>query len=261
MSVLSEIISNKLKEVDERSVIVPLSRLKDTQRLFSMRDFKQSLLSDSIQVIAEIKKRSPSNNSINLSADPLKIAASYQKNGACSISVLTDQKYFGGHIDLIRKVKNITSVPILRKDFIVSEYQVWESFYCGADAILLIVDAIDYQLLVDLYQLAKELDLHVLVESHSIESLNLINNLKPEIVGINCRNLKTMETDIKWFEEVFDMLPSSAIKIAESGVSSVDDLLYISSLGYNAALIGTSLMSKGSNPGNILRDFLRKVSI
>ena len=126
---------------------------------------------------------------------------------------------------------------------------------------MLIVDAIDYQLLVDLYQLAKELDLHVLVESHSIESLDLINNLKPDIVGVNCRNLKTMKTNIKWFEEVFDMLPNSAIKIAESGVSNADDLLYISSLGYNAALIGTALMSKANNSGSILCEFLKKTSI
>ena len=172
----------------------------------------------------------------------------------------TPQEYFGGYLEFIQQVKAVTELPLLRKDFIISEYQVWESFQAGADAILLIADAIDIELLSELYSLAHELGLHVLVETHNPDYLEAITNLNPEIVGINCRNLKTMETNVDWFEEVFLNLPKDCIKVAESGIYSPNDLANISQIGYDAALVGTSLMKTG-NPGNALAKILMRVPV
>ena len=260
MNILEKIIAHKQKEVKAQSLIVPIDRLKDSQRLFSIRDFKQALQGDDIQIVAEIKRRSPSEDNIMRNADPATIAVSYQVNGASAISVLTDQHYFGGHLDFIQQVKSIVELPILRKDFIISEYQVWESFHAGVDAILLITDAIDYDLLIRLYELSGALGMHTLVESHSLESLEAVMKLNPEIAGVNCRNLKTMETDLSWFETVYNKLPVNSLKIAESGVKTSDDLKNISSLGYDSALIGGSLMKTGS-PGAALAELLNRMPV
>jgi indole-3-glycerol phosphate synthase len=143
-----------------------------------------------MQIIAEIKKQSPSEGEIMPEANPAEIAAEYERNGASAISVLTDSHYFGGQLEYIQQVKNVVDIPVLRKDFIISEYQIWESFQLGADAILLIADAIDKELLISLNQLALELGLHVLIETHNSSHLSWINDLNPQIVGINCRNLQ-----------------------------------------------------------------------
>ena len=258
MNILEEIIAHKLQEVETQSIIVPIERLKSSQRLFAIRDFKKVLQGNEIKIIAEVKRRSPSENDIMMDADPVQVSISYQLNGAAAISLLTDQFYFGGHLDFIQEVKAAVELPVLRKDFIVSEYQVWESFHAGADAILLIADIIDYSLLVKLYDLSSELGMHTLVESHSIESLDVIMNLKPDIAGLNCRNLQSMKTDIGWFETAYSKLPANSVKIAESGISNSDNLKFISNLGYDSALVGTSLMATGS-PGLALAELLKRV--
>ena len=173
---------------------------------------------------------------------------------------MTDNKFFGGNLDFIQQVKAVIDIPILRKDFIISDYQVWESFQAGADAILLIADAIDISLLTDLYLLAKELGLHVLIETHSHKFIQPILQLNPEIVGINCRNLKTMTTDLNWFDDIINILPSSCIKVAESGINSNKNLLHIAHIGYNAVLVGTSLMKTGT-PGTALAQLLQREPI
>ena len=152
----------------------------------------------------------------------------------------------------------MVNLPVLRKDFILSEYQVWESFHAGSDAILLIADAIDFDLLWELYELATELGMQILVETHSMENLESILKLNPEIIGINCRNLQTMETDLSWFESVYSKLPADCVKVAESGIKTNDDLNNISHLGYDAVLVGTSLMKTGS-PGAALAELLKRV--
>ena len=167
-------------------------------------------------------------------------------------------RFFGGHLDFVQQVKTVVALPILRKDFIISKYQVWESFHAGADAILLIADAIDFSLLSALYHLASELGIHVLIETHSLEHLDNIASLNPQIVGINCRNLQTMETDLSWFESVYSKLPADCVKVAESGIKTNDDLNNISHLGYDAVLVGTSLMKTGA-PGTALATLLQRV--
>ena len=156
MNILEEIIEFKHSEIKERSRVTPLERIQDSQRLYSVRDFHGALKSEGIQIIAEIKRRSPTDGDINIMADPGKIAKAYAKNGAACISVLTDQHYFGGQLEFIQQVKAVVDLPVLRKDFIITEYQVWESFHAGADSILLIADAIEAPMLIDLYQLIKE---------------------------------------------------------------------------------------------------------
>jgi len=260
MNLLEKIILHKQEEVKERSRVTPIERIKGSQRLYAIRDFKSALARDGVQIIAEIKRSSPSAGDILADADPAAVAKAYEQNGAAAISVLTDQEFFGGQLEFIQQVKAVTELPILRKDFIISEYQVWESFQAGADAILLIADAIDIELLSKLYNLAHELGLHVLVETHNPDYLEPITNLNPEIVGINCRNLKTMETNVEWFEEAFSQLPKDCIKVAESGINSPLDLANISQLGYDAALVGTSLMKSGT-PGSALAALLKRAPV
>ena len=258
MNILEEIIEFKHSEIKERSRITPLERIQDSQRLYSVRDFHGALKSEGIQIIAEIKRRSPADGDINIMADPGKIAKAYTKNGAACISVLTDQHYFGGQLEFIQQVKVAVELPVLRKDFIISEYQVWESFHAGADAILLIADAIEVSILKDLYQLSAELGLHVLVEIHDADHLKWINDLNPEIIGVNCRDLARMETNITWFESIVKNLPKNSICVAESGINSHSNLEYISKLGFHAALIGSHLM-KSEDPGVALAELFRRV--
>ena len=226
--------------------------------LYAVRDFIGAIKNEGIQIIAEIKRRSPADGDINIQADPCKIAKIYANNGAACISVLTDQHYFGGQLEFIQQVKAAVDLPVLRKDFIISEYQVWETFQGGADAMLLIADAIDASLLKDLYDLANELGLHVIIETHNADHLKWISELSPEIVGVNCRNLAKMETDITWFECIVKDLPQNSIYVAESGIESYSDLEYISNLGFHAALIGSSLM-KFQDPGMALAELTRRV--
>ena len=258
MNILEKIIAYKQEEVEAQSKIIPLDRLKKSQRLFAVRDFKNALKGEGIQIIAEIKRQSPTEKDIYPNADPAEVAKSYQLNGAAALSVLTDSHFFGGHLDFVQQVKTAVDLPVLRKDFIISKYQVWESFHAGADAILLIADAIDFNQLSTLYNLASELGMHVLIETHSLEHLDNIASLKPKIVGINCRNLENMKTDINWFKSVFNYLPVDCVKIAESGIKTKNDLNFISQLNYDAALVGTSLM-KTSSPGIALAELLKRV--
>ena len=258
MNILEKIIAHKKKEVEAQLRIIPLDRLKKSQRLFEVRDFKKALEGEEIQIIAEIKRQSPSEKDIYLNAVPEDVAKSYQVNGGAALSVLTDSHFFGGHLDFIHQVKTVMDLPVLRKDFIISEYQVWESFYKGADAVLLIADAIDFNLLSKLYNLASELGMHVLIETHSSEHIASIASLNPEIVGINCRNLQTMETNLEWFKDVLCELPADCVKVAESGIKTIENLSYVSQLGYDAALVGTSLMKTGT-PGIALAGLLNRV--
>ncbi len=260
MNILQKIVEYKQLEVEKRAKITPQKRIQESQRLYSVRDFCGALKNDSIQIIAEIKRCSPVDGDINMQADPGEIAKSYTRNGAACISVLTDQHYFGGQLEFIQQVKAVVELPVLRKDFIISEYQIWESFHGGADAILLIADAIDALLLKDLYQLSLELGLHVLIETHNVDHLKWINDLNPEVIGINCRDLNKMVTDISCFENFVMDLPQNSSWVAESGIKTHGDLEYISKLGFHAALIGSSLM-KSEDPGLALAELTGKIPV
>ncbi|MBC8312340.1 MAG: indole-3-glycerol phosphate synthase TrpC [Candidatus Marinimicrobia bacterium] len=257
MNILEKIIVSKKQEIAEKSKIIPIERLKDSQRLYAVRDFTQCLQNPEIDVIAEIKRKSPSKGDILPNSSPPKIAKEYAVNGASAISVLTDAPFFGGKLEYIAEVKSVVEIPVLRKDFIVSEYQIWESYHAGADAILLIADALTKEQLSQLYNLACELGLHVLLETHDLDLIPIIASLNPGIVGINCRNLKNMKTDMGWFTQAIDLLPQNSIKVAESGINNNKDLDFVKSLGFDAVLVGTSLMQSGE-PGLALAHLLQR---
>lgn len=260
MNILEKIINSKKYELEEKLKIIPIERLQESQRLYEIRDFKKSLKNSSIDIIAEIKQKSPSMGEIMINSDPKDIAEQYSENGASAISVLTDEPFFGGRLEYISEVKSVIDIPVLRKDFIISDYQIWESYHAGADAILLIADVLEKKQMYRLYELAHQLGLHILVETHNLELIPDIALLNPQIIGINCRNLKNMETDIQWFSESIDLLPAGSVKVAESGIYDKNHIEFIENLGFDGALVGTSLMASGK-PGEALAHLLLRSNI
>ncbi len=250
MNVLRQIIEHKKREVEQIKSSRPLARLPE--RADEIRDFPGALRGDHIRIIAEIKRQSPSGGEILGDADPAEVAAAYQANGAAAISVLTDAHYFGGSLGFLADVRSRIDLPVLRKDFILDEYQIWESYHAGADAILLILEALDFPHLRRLYRLASELGLHALVESYSDENLQLLKELRPAIAGINARNLATMDLDFPAMLQKYHSIPGECIAVAESGIVEPAQLVAAEKAGFDAALIGTAFMRTGE-PGKTLK--------
>lgn len=253
MSILDEIVTHKRREAALLEAELPLAALP--RRAAAVRDFAQALAQPGLQVIAEVKRKSPSRGNIRLDLDPVALANDYAASGAAAISVLTDEKYFGGHLDHLKAVRAAVPVPILRKDFIITTYQVHESWSAGADAILLIADALNMNELTRLYQLATSLGLHVLVEGYSGDAFKRIRQLSPRIAGINSRDLATMTVDLVTMLAGRSLLPDEALHVAESGITSPADLAKVDQAGFQAALIGTALLQDG-NPKDTLATFL-----
>lgn len=195
-----------------------------------------------ISLIAEIKKASPSRGIIREHFDVKEIALIYQNVGVQAISVLTEEDFFLGNISYINEVKSIVSLPILRKDFILEPYQVYESRYFGADAILLIADILSKDKLVELMGIADSLNLDYFVEVHDEKELKKVLNLKVPCIGINNRNLSTLEVDLKTTERLFPLMPKEKIAVVESGIKSYQDVLFLKILGVSAVLIGEAFM-------------------
>lgn len=257
MSLLAEIIAHKRAEVARTQALVPLEALPS--RSGPVRDFQGALARNGLQVIAEIKRKSPSRGPLNLDLDPAALGRSYEAAGAAAISVLTDEAYFGGRLEHLVVVRAAVQLPVLRKDFIVDPYQVHESFHAGADAILLIADVLDQAQLEELFGLARSLGLHVLVEGHGDESLERIRLLAPPVVGLNARDLATMQVDLAGLLRRRARLPETALHVAESGIAGPADLPRVAQAGYDAALIGTALLTH-DDPGQNLRQFLAAVA-
>lgn len=194
-------------------------------------------------VIAEVKKASPSKGIIREDFNPVRIAHDYNAAGVQAISVLTDQHFFQGHRDYLTNIKKVVDVPVLRKDFIIDSLQVAESAYIGADAILLIGEALEAEKLHELYLQAYELGLEVLVEVHNEETLTkVLNEFTPKILGINNRNLHTFETKLSQTERMAKLAPKECLLVSESGISSHDDLQKVAGYGAEGVLVGESLM-------------------
>lgn len=255
MRLLQEIITHKRKEVKLRRKRVNIKNLHPRPASFLVLDYKASLAQNGIQVIAEIKRKSPSAGNIFKDADPVAVAVEYEKQGAAAISVLTDKHYFDGSLEFLTRIKASVSIPVMQKDFIISEYQIMEAYHAGADAILLIADALNDVELKYLYDAARGLGLAVLVEVHDRNRLSGIKALNPEIVGVNARNLATMAIDLRRFGEFKSLLPDRSLNVAESGITTSRDLINIQALGYDAALVGTTLMRRGT-PGKSLNELL-----
>ena len=195
-----------------------------------------------ISLIAEIKQASPSKGVIRQNFSLEEIARSYQEAGVQAVSVLTEEDFFSGNLGYLNQVKNIISAPVLRKDFILEAYQVYESRYYGADAILLIADLLTKDKLVELMQVADSLGLDYLVEVHDEKELKKVLSLKVPIIGINNRNLHTLEVDFKTTEKLFTLVPRDKIVVVESGIKNSQDVLFLKILGASSVLIGTAFM-------------------
>ncbi|NND71259.1 MAG: indole-3-glycerol phosphate synthase TrpC [Rhodothermales bacterium] len=217
------------------------------------RSFSDALTSGPVNIIAELKRVSPSVGSIQTGAEPGEIASKYEAGGAAAISVLTEPEYFGGSLEDMEAVREHVTLPILRKDFIVDEYQIHEARARGADAILLIVRTLDKQQLAELHDVATSIGLDVLVELYEQEELDSVDTSHVRIVGANNRDLSTMTVDIGRSIQILEKLPSPIIKVSESGISNAQQMQVLVKNGIRAALIGESLM-RHPDPGALLKE-------
>jgi len=245
MGILDEIVSKKKGRLGIAKSGVPLkgikSRIADAGKPGDFRSAIKRNPSERIKLIAEIKKASPSKGVIREKFDPVEIATIYEKK-AGAISVLTEEDYFQGRLEFILAVKTITTIPLLRKDFIFDEYQIYESRANEADAILLIAAILSKNQAEEYLHLAGELGLSVLFEVHDLKELEMALSVNAEIIGINNRDLKTLKIDLNNTFKIKKEIPSDKIVVSESGIKTRDDILQLESAGIDAVLIGTSFM-------------------
>ena len=218
-------------------------------------DAHSFLSRDEMNVIAEVKRSSPSKGNLAPISDPAALAEKYQEAGAAVVSVLTEQRRFGGSLADLDAVRSRIEIPVLRKDFMVDEYQFLEARAHGADIVLLIVAALSKSQLKDFYDLATELGMASLVEVHTRSELESAMDISPRIVGVNSRNLKTLEVSASVFEELIPAIPSSVIRVAESGISTRADVAQAQKAGATAILVGESLVKSG-DPISAMRELL-----
>lgn len=253
---LETILDHKKIEVETRKRECSVRMLRERiERAAPPRSFAEALSQEGLAVIAEIKKASPSAGVIREDFDPVAIAKSYVEAGANAISLLTDEKYFQGSLDYIEQVRPYVPIPILRKDFLLDPYQLLEARAFGADAVLLIVAALDQETLRHLRAQAEELGLDTLVEVHSKEEMRRAIDAGANIIGINNRNLETFRIDLATTEQIAPLAPSGTILVGESGLHTSDDIQRMIRAGVDAVLVGTHFM-KRPNPGTALQEFL-----
>jgi len=254
MSVLDSIIAGVLEDQSHRQ----LSGSELAERIAEIDEVRTPLTwlrKNDFSIIAEVKRSSPSKGALAAIDDPASLALSYQKGGASVVSVLTENRRFGGSLEDFTEVRKKISIPMLRKDFIVNEYLVRETRAFGADLMLLIVAALDGNALKDLHDLGVELGMQVLVEVHEASELERALAINPAIIGVNARNLKTLEIDVKNFSSLLPKIPKDIYRIAESGIASVDDVRVARDSGADAILVGETLVKSG-NPEETIAEFL-----
>jgi indole-3-glycerol phosphate synthase len=254
--ILQRILEVKRREVAEARVRMPMDVVEraaneaDPPRGFG-RAMRAKVAAGRPAVIAEIKRASPSQGLIRGDIDPARIAASYQRNGAACLSVLTDREFFGGSADDLRAARGACALPVIRKDFIVDPYQVFEARAWGADCILLIMDAAPDEELARLERLARDLGMDVLVESHDGAQLDRALRLSTPLVGINNRDLRTFRTSLDTTIGLLDRIPEGRLVVTESGISTPDDVARLKKFNVNAYLVGGALMA-AEEPGTEL---------
>lgn len=258
--ILNSILRTKAQEVVERAQQFTLPALaRKVEQMPASRGFTLAIQA-SIQtgrpaVIAEIKKASPSKGIIRENFSPADIAKSYAENGASCLSVLTDERYFQGHTDFLKQASAACDLPILRKDFMIDPYQVYEAKEMGADAILLIVAALGDPMMQDLEQAAMALGLDVLVEVHNPQELERALQLQTPLLGINNRNLRTFETSLQTTLSMLAQIPKDKIVVSESGIHTPDDIALLREHNVNSFLIGEAFM-RAENPGQALSELI-----
>lgn len=244
MSVLDSIIADVREDLAARRL--PLAQLRE--KLDSsppVIDAHPGLKSERVSVIAEVKRSSPSKGALSEIADPGKLAEQYQSAGASVVSVLTEERRFSGSLADLATVRSAVEIPILRKDFMVDEYQFYEARAYGADVVLLIVAALSSHQLKDYFEMATELGMASLIEVHTHEELERAMEIKPRIIGINSRNLKTLEVDQRVFAQLLPEIPSEIIRVAESGISTRSEVESAEGFGADAILVGEALVRAG----------------
>ena len=256
MSVLDEILEGVRADLADRQQRVSLEQLKDmARRAPSPLDALAGLKAEGVSVIAEVKRASPSRGAMAAIDDPAALAADYAAGGARVISVLTEERRFGGSLEDLSAVRRAVRVPLLRKDFVVSSYQLWEARAHGADMALLIVAALEQSALVSLVERAQSIGLLPLVEVHADEELERAVDAGATVIGVNARNLATLEVDRTIFSRLAGRIPEGVVKIAESGVRGPHDLLAYAASGADAVLVGESLVT-GKDPRSAVADLV-----
>jgi len=262
MSILERILLDKAAEVAACCRRLPLAEVqRQTYDLPSPRNFVAALQGSNAnhesgcRVIAEIKKASPSKGVIRPDFDPVAIARTYATNGAAALSVLTDAKYFQGQLSFLKRISGAVSLPLLRKDFIIGAYQIFESRLALADAILLIVAALGIDQLEELLALSQDLGMAALVEVHTVEELERVLPLHPSLIGINNRDLRTFQTDIQTTLRLLPLIPDDVVVVTESGINTGREIARLWDKGVDAFLIGETLM-RAADPGVKLRELL-----
>jgi len=256
MSVLDEIIDGVRVDLAERETATPLEVVKAAaRRAPDAMDPMPVFRADGVSVIAEVKRSSPSKGTIAAIADPAALAVEYQAGGAATISVLTERRRFGGSLDDLRAVRAAVSIPVLRKDFIVTSYQLWEARAAGADLALLIVAALDQNQLDGLVDRAQSIGLTALVEVHDEEEVERAMAAGAKLVGVNARNLNTLEVDRDTFSRLAPRIPDDVVRVAESGVRGPHDVFEYAKQGAHVVLVGETLV-RGRDPRTAVADLV-----
>ena len=254
MSVLDDIIAGVRQDLKEREDRVPLARIKEMEtQVPEAKDALNALRNrdGAVKIISEVKRSSPSKGALASIPDPAALASTYEAGGAAVISVLTEQRRFNGSLADLDAVRAAVDIPILRKDFIVTPYQIHEARAHGADLVLLIVAALEQNVLVSLLERTRSLGMEALVETHSrLEALRAME-AGASIIGVNARNLKTLEVDRSTVEQVIDVIPQDVVAVAESGVANAHDVFEYAKWGADAVLVGEALVTSGDPRASI----------
>ncbi|MCG8423665.1 MAG: indole-3-glycerol phosphate synthase TrpC [Proteobacteria bacterium] len=260
-NILDKILAVKRHEVERAKSARPLADLElacqevSPPRGFATRLRRDREAGDPLRVIAEIKRASPSAGAIRAGADPREVAREYRDDGAAAISVLTDERFFDGHLSFLDQVRETVDLPLLRKDFVIDPYQVVEARAAGADAVLLIVAALDQSMLVALMAEARRLGMDALVEVHSEDEADRALAATADIIGVNHRDLATFTIDMTLSTRLRARIPADTVMVGESGIASADDVRMLGDAGVDAILVGERLM-RAASPGVALRELL-----
>jgi len=256
MSVLDELVQGALLDLAGREAAMPLSEVKrQAGRQDPALDPMPTFRASGVSVIAEVKRASPSRGALASIDDPAALAAEYESGGAAAVSVLTERRRFGGSLDDLRRVRAKVGVPLLRKDFIVSSYQLWETRAAGADMVLLIVAALDQPALVSLVERARSIGLTPLVEVHDEDELERALDAEAELVGVNARCLRTLEVDRSTFARLAPRIPDQVVRVAESGIRGPREVIEYARCGADVVLVGETAVT-GDDPRATVADLV-----
>ncbi|MFH6604791.1 indole-3-glycerol phosphate synthase TrpC [Maribacter algicola] len=259
MNILDKIVADKRKEVNLKKSLIPVSQLESSV-LFRRETVSlgNALRNSATGIIAEHKRRSPSKSEINQNLNVQEVASGYENAGVCGMSVLTDGKYFGGSLDDLLLARATVGIPLLRKEFIIDEYQILEAKAHGADVILLIAAILPREAIKNFSEFAKSLDLDVLLEVHNQDELHKSIMSSIDMLGVNNRNLKTFEVDLNTSRNLSRLIPDEFVKVSESGISSPVAIRDLKTYGYQGFLIGENFMAT-NNPGKNAKEFIELI--